>query len=157
MLVRITGAVLLVASFATAADAQELVPGEGIVVPSAAPEDAADTQVTSDAEETAESPPEIPVPAPPRRADAPPVFSNYTIWDRLAVCESGSNWHINTGNGYYGGVQEDMTFWRRYGGMAYASRPDLATREQQIVVAQRGLAVQGWAAWPRCSRIIGAR
>src|SRR5215471_18298023 len=79
------------------------------------------------------------------------------VWDRLAYCESRGNWHINTGNGYYGGLQEDMTFWRRYGGTAYASRPDLASRESQVVVAERGLAVQGWAAWPACSRRLGLR
>ena len=79
------------------------------------------------------------------------------IWDRLAACESTSRWHVNTGNGYYGGVQQDMTFWRRYGGLAFAPRPDLASRGEQIIVAQRGLAVQGWAAWPACSRRLGLR
>jgi len=83
----------------------------------------------------------------------PPV----TVWDRLAQCESGGRWGINTGNGYYGGVQQDMTFWKRHGGMRYAPRPDLASREQQIAVAEQGLAVQGWGAWPRCSRMIGVR
>jgi hypothetical protein len=81
----------------------------------------------------------------------------YGIWDRLAECESNSRWHINTGNTYYGGLQEDLVFWRRHGGLRYASRPDLASREQQIDVAQRGLAVQGWAAWPACSRRLGLR
>lgn len=79
------------------------------------------------------------------------------IWDALAQCESSGRWHVNTGNGYYGGLQEDMTFWRRYGGMAYASRPDLASPSAQISVAQRGQAVQGWAAWPRCSLRLGLR
>lgn len=80
-----------------------------------------------------------------------------TVWDRLAECEAGGNWHINTGNGYYGGVQMDMSFWRNYGGPAFASRPDLASREQQIVVAERGLKAQGWGAWPACSRKLGLR
>lgn len=80
-----------------------------------------------------------------------------SAWDPLAMCESSSNWHANTGNGYFGGLQEDMTFWRRYGGTAYAARPDLATRVQQIAVAERGLAVQGWQAWPVCSRRLGLR
>jgi hypothetical protein len=80
-----------------------------------------------------------------------------SVWDAVARCESGGRWNIATGNGYYGGVQMDMTFWRRHGGMAYASRPDYATREQQIAVAERGLAVQGWGAWPACSRRIGLR
>ena len=80
-----------------------------------------------------------------------------TVWDKLAQCESGGRWGINTGNGYYGGVQQDMTFWKRHGGMRYAPRPDLASREQQIAVAEQGLAAQGWGAWPRCSRMIGVR
>jgi hypothetical protein len=79
------------------------------------------------------------------------------VWDRLAECESRGNWQINTGNGYFGGIQEDLAFWRRYGGLAYAPRPDLASRAAQIAVAERGLAVQGWGAWPACSRLLGLR
>jgi len=77
------------------------------------------------------------------------------IYDTLAACESNSHWAANTGNGYYGGLQEDLVFWRRYGGLAYAPRPDLAGRGAQITVAQRGQAAQGWAAWPNCSRRLG--
>lgn len=76
-------------------------------------------------------------------------------WQALAQCESGGDWHANTGNGYYGGVQIDLTFWRNYGGLRFAARPDLATRAEQITVAERGLAVQGWGAWPTCSLRIG--
>jgi hypothetical protein len=88
-----------------------------------------------------------------------PAVPEYTVWDRLqSQCESpGGGWHTNTGNGYYGGVQMDMVFWRNYGGLQFASRPDLASREQQIVVAERGLAVQGWGAWPVCSIRLGLR
>ena len=100
-------------------------------------------------------------PAPEVQEDPTPapvaVIAVRPVWDRLAVCESTSNWHANTGNGYYGGVQMDLTFWRRYGGTAFAARPDLASRESQVVVAERGLAVQGWAAWPACSRRLGLR
>jgi len=87
------------------------------------------------------------------------VVEPYGVWDRLMQCEAGSSgqWRANTGNGYYGGLQMDMTFWRRYGGMAYAARPNLASREIQIQVARRGLAVQGWGAWPACSRRLGLR
>jgi len=92
---------------------------------------------------------ELPSPEP-----APSVSS---VWDRLAQCEATSNWKANTGNGYYGGLQEDMTFWRRYGGMQFASRPDLATRLQQITVAIAGQHAQGWGAWPNCSRRLGLR
>jgi hypothetical protein len=94
-------------------------------------------------------PPPVPVPAPK------PAVSG--VWDRLAQCESRGIWSINTGNGYYGGLQEDMTFWRNHGGLKYASRPDLASREAQIAVAVTGQAVQGWGAWPTCSRILGLR
>lgn len=80
-----------------------------------------------------------------------------SVWDRLAACESTSRWNVNTGNGYYGGLQQDLVFWRRHGGLAFASRPDLASREQQVAVAERGLAVQGWGAWPVCSRRLGLR
>jgi LysM repeat protein len=76
-------------------------------------------------------------------------------WDKLAKCESGGNWHINTGNGFYGGVQFTNSTWRAFGGSTYASRADLATREQQIVIANKVLAGQGWGAWPACSRKTG--
>lgn len=91
-------------------------------------------------------------------ADAPSLEPAYRpIWDRLAMCESTQNWHIASGNGYFGGLQMDMVFWRRHGGLAYASRPDRASREAQIAVAEVGLAVQGWSAWPACSRRLGLR
>lgn len=78
------------------------------------------------------------------------------VWDRVAQCESGGNWHINTGNGFYGGLQFTSSTWRGFGGGAYASRADLASREAQIAVAERVLASQGWGAWPVCSRKAGA-
>ena len=74
-----------------------------------------------------------------------------TVWDRVAQCESGGNWHINTGNGYYGGLQFSGSTWRAYGGTAYASRADLASKAEQIAIAQRVLASQGPGAWPVCS------
>jgi hypothetical protein len=73
------------------------------------------------------------------------------VWDRVAACESGGNWHINTGNGYYGGVQFSASTWTGYHGQVYASRADLATRAEQIEVARRVLAAQGPGAWPVCS------
>jgi hypothetical protein len=79
------------------------------------------------------------------------------VWDRLALCESGGNWHINTGNGFYGGLQFLPATWQGFGGGAFAPRADLATREQQIIVAERVLRVQGWGAWPACSRKLGLR
>ena len=76
-------------------------------------------------------------------------------WDRLAQCEAGGNWHINTGNGYYGGLQFNAGTWRAYGGGEFAALPHQATREQQIAVAERTLAAQGWGAWPACSARLG--
>lgn len=73
-------------------------------------------------------------------------------WSSIAACESGSSWHINTGNGYYGGLQFAQSTWAGYGGSAYASRADLASPAQQQAVANRVLASQGWNAWPTCSR-----
>jgi hypothetical protein len=78
------------------------------------------------------------------------------VWDRLAACESNQRWDI-VDPPYYGGLQEDLVFWRRYGGTTFASRPDLATKNEQIVIAERGLAVQGPGAWPVCSRVVGLR
>jgi hypothetical protein len=78
------------------------------------------------------------------------------VWDRIAQCESGGNWHINTGNGYYGGLQFAASTWRSYGGGVYASRADRASREQQIVIATKVQHASGWGAWPVCSRRAGA-
>ncbi|MGO9156457.1 transglycosylase family protein [Mycobacterium sp.] len=71
-------------------------------------------------------------------------------WDQVARCESGGNWGINTGNGYYGGVQFNAGTWASHGGNQFAPSAQLATREQQIAVAERVLATQGHGAWPVC-------
>ena len=86
---------------------------------------------------------------------APADAASGSTWDRLARCESGGNWHINTGNGYYGGLQFDRSTWRAYGGGRFAALPHLASRQAQIIVAERVLAKQGWHAWPSCSRRLG--
>lgn len=78
-----------------------------------------------------------------------------STWDRLAQCESSGNWHINTGNGFYGGLQFTSSTWQAYGGTRYASRADLASRSAQIAVAERVLDGQGWGAWPACSAKLG--
>ncbi|MFD8506090.1 transglycosylase family protein [Streptomyces sp. NPDC003631] len=72
-------------------------------------------------------------------------------WNKVAACESTGNWSINTGNGYYGGLQFTQSTWEAYGGTAYARRADLATRDQQIAVAEKVLKGQGPGAWPVCS------
>jgi resuscitation-promoting factor RpfB len=87
-----------------------------------------------------------------------PVISDGEVWDRLAGCESGGNWAINTGNGYYGGVQFDAGTWRSNGGTAYAPLPNQATREQQIAIATKVRDARGgYSAWPACSKKLGLR
>lgn len=76
-------------------------------------------------------------------------------WDRLAQCESGGNWGINTGNGYHGGLQFSPSTWAAYGGTQFAPTANQATREQQIAIAEKTLAGQGWGAWPACSARLG--
>jgi len=79
------------------------------------------------------------------------------IWDKLAGCEAGGDWHNARNPIYKGGLQFDAPTWARHGGLEFAWRADFATRAQQIIVAERTLAAQGWSAWPRCSRLIGVR
>lgn len=88
--------------------------------------------------------------------EVPPVADG-PIWDAVAGCEAGGNWAINTGNGYYGGVQFDQGTWERNGGLRFAPRADLATREEQIAIAEVTRQRQGWGAWPVCSGRAGAR
>ncbi|HKC28652.1 MAG TPA: transglycosylase family protein [Jatrophihabitans sp.] len=80
---------------------------------------------------------------------------NYAVWDRVAHCESTNNWHINTGNGYYGGLQFSASTWAAYGGHRYAGQANGASRLQQIEVARRVLASQGPHAWPVCGPRAG--
>lgn len=77
--------------------------------------------------------------------------ASISTWEKVAQCESTSNWSINTGNGYYGGLQFSPSTWKAYGGLKYASRADLATKQQQINIAEKVLASQGPGAWPTCS------
>ncbi|APT91259.1 hypothetical protein CSPHI_09850 [Corynebacterium sphenisci DSM 44792] len=79
----------------------------------------------------------------------------YSDWERLAQCESGGNWSINTGNGYYGGLQFSASTWNGYGGGEFAPYASQATKDQQIWVAEKVLAAQGWGAWPACSAKLG--
>ncbi|TQC51135.1 resuscitation-promoting factor [Rhodococcus sp. WS4] len=88
--------------------------------------------------------------------EVPPV-ENGSVWDALAQCEATGNWAINTGNGFFGGVQFDQNTWERQGGLKYAPRADLATREEQIAVASKTQKTQGWGAWPTCSGRLGVR
>jgi len=73
-------------------------------------------------------------------------------WDAVAQCESGGNWSINTGNGYYGGLQFSASTWAAYGGTQYAAQANQASKAQQIAVAEKVLASQGKGAWPVCGK-----
>lgn len=110
---------------------------------------------------TATSPPPDTVRAatsadPKRRDSTAPVAASGpvgdTVWDRLATCESGNDWQINSGNGYYGGLQFDLTTWQAYGGTGY---PYEHTRDEQIAVAERLRAARGFYPWPVCGRRLG--
>ncbi|MBC7581731.1 transglycosylase family protein [Aeromicrobium sp.] len=84
-------------------------------------------------------------------SDAPTVASG-SVWDQLAACEAGGNWSINTGNGYYGGLQFTLSSWQGVGGAGY---PNQASREEQILRGQMLQARSGWGAWPACSSRLG--
>lgn len=81
--------------------------------------------------------------------------ASVSTWDKVAACESSGDWGINTGNGYYGGLQFTQSTWEAYGGTRYAPRADLATKDQQIAVAEKVLGGQGPGAWPVCSAQAG--
>lgn len=86
--------------------------------------------------------------APATSANAAPLEA----WDALAQCESGGNWSINTGNGYYGGLQFSQSSWNAAGG---SGSPAAASKAEQIRVAENLLQMQGWGAWPSCTAQLG--
>jgi hypothetical protein len=114
--------------------------------------DGADAWLASPEGQVSLTDPSIDVPAPP-----PPARPSWGKWAPILQCESNGNWHIETGNGYSGGLQFAHSTWRAYGGTQYASRASQATPEQQIAIAERVLADVGWRAWPTCSRRAGYR
>ena len=91
-------------------------------------------------------------PTPPAPAPSP---TGDSVWDAIAACESGGNWATSTGNGYYGGLQFSAGTWTASGGGAYAPTANLASREEQIAIAEKVQAAQGWGAWPACSAEAG--
>lgn len=114
--------------------------------------------------EASQSPPAAPMEAtlvvvataaPPRSPSPAVADGSATVWDDLARCESGGNWAINSGNGYYGGLQFSHETWHGNGGGEFAEYPHEATREEQIVVAERLRAVRGYAPWPACRAELG--
>jgi len=92
-----------------------------------------------------------------KKAPAAASVAAGSVWDSIAQCESGGNWAISTGNGYYGGLQFNVGTWSAYGGGEYAPTANLATRDQQIAIAQKVQAAQGWGAWPACTASLGIR
>ncbi|MDQ1733601.1 MAG: resuscitation-promoting factor RpfB [Pseudonocardiales bacterium] len=104
------------------------------------------------------TPAPAPAPAPSSGASgsgsAPPADSSGRNWDAVAACESGGNWQINTGNGFYGGLQFDLGTWTANGGGAYAPRADLASREQQIAIANKVADARGSSPWPVCGQYL---
>ncbi|MFO8076053.1 MAG: transglycosylase family protein [Egibacteraceae bacterium] len=110
---------------------------------------------TEEIVEVGTAPPE-PEPEPEPEPDPPaPAEPGPGVWDDLARCESGGRWAANTGNGYYGGLQFHPQTWAAHGGQAFAPNAHLATRAEQITVAERVRASQGWGAWPHCAQQLG--
>jgi LysM repeat protein len=99
---------------------------------------------------------EAPAPAPARSysytPSSAPAVAGGSVWDSLAACESGGNWAINTGNGFYGGLQFTLSSWQAVGGSGY---PNQASREEQIMRGQMLQARGGWGNWPACSAKLG--
>ena len=108
---------------------------------------------------TTTSPPVRTTQAPRTVTPATSTESHTDRWDRLAQCECGGNWGCNTGNGFGGGLQfmhqRSYSTWLSFGGGEFAPHPWEASREQQIVIAERVLASSGWNAWPGCSKRFG--
>lgn len=133
--------------YTTKTPEEEAWDGEGEDVP---PEEApVDNSGDNGQEETTED-------APPEPGNIPGVsLEEERMFDQLAECESGGDWHINTGNGYFGGIQFNSQSWNAVGGQDFADTPDQATREQQIIAGKRLKDEQGWGAWPACSAKYG--
>jgi resuscitation-promoting factor RpfA len=88
-------------------------------------------------------------------AMAAPSAQSDATWDKLAKCESTNNWKANTGNGFKGGLQFTESTWKAFGGKEFAAHPNQASRAEQIAVAKKVQAEQGWNAWPTCSSKLG--
>jgi hypothetical protein len=138
------------------ADPDLIYPGQQLSIPGndeqLAPRPVPTNQVITPSQVTDENTAEAASTTRPSTTNYDP--SDDSVWDRIAACESGGNWAINTGNGYYGGLQFTLGTWRAHGG---TGMPNEASREEQIAVAQRVQASQGWGAWPVCSVKAGVR
>jgi LysM repeat protein len=139
----------------------KIFPGQDIRIPSPE-EQLASRQVSAPAPtpQPAKTVKATPKASTPKRASAPQAAApsdagvDGGVWDRLAQCESGGNWSINTGNGYYGGLQFSLSSWRAVGGQGY---PHQASKAEQIARAEALKARQGWGAWPACTKKMGLR
>ena len=120
--------------------------------PEPEPEEETGAEEPAEAAETAPAPEPEPEPEPKPKPQAASV--PYGVWDRLAECESGGDWSINTGNGYYGGLQFSESSWHAVGGTGL---PHQHSREEQIKRGKKLQAIQGWGAWPACSAKLGLR
>jgi hypothetical protein len=134
---------------ATPSGSPEALTGAPLPTPATAPMEATLVGIPTPA------PVVTPGPAAPAPAAPPVTYSGTSVWDDLAECESGGNWAINTGNGYYGGLQFSYATWHGYGGGEFAEYPHQASREEQITVAERLRAERGYAPWPACSAELG--
>lgn len=143
-------------------DPNLIFPGQQLRVPTAdeqltprdLPGDAA-AQATSEPQPAPAPTPAVaaqPDPAPRPVAAAASTAIVGSVWDSLAACESSGNWAINTGNGFYGGLQFTLSSWQAMGGSGY---PNQASKAEQIARAEKLLAAQGWGAWPACSAKLG--
>jgi LysM repeat protein len=90
--------------------------------------------------------------ATPQPTVSAPAVAGDSVWDSLAACEAGGNWAINTGNGYYGGLQFTLGSWQGVGG---SGLPNQASREEQIMRGQMLQTRSGWGAWPACAARLG--
>lgn len=143
----------------------KIYPGQDVRIPSA-DEQLASRQMSAAPAPAAATPAKQTAVAKPRAAATPkrtaqvskpaPAATNVNggVWDRLAQCESTGNWSINSGNGYYGGLQFSLSSWRAVGGTGY---PHQASKAEQISRAEALKAKQGWGAWPACTKKLGLR
>ena len=142
------GAVALTAAVIIGTMLRTGTPG-GVTSATPAPADAATPSAQAPAMPPATAPSAAQAGAPVAPADTP-----VSTWDKVAQCESGGNWTTSTGNGFHGGLQFTASTWRSFGG---SGMPHQASRTEQIAVAERVLAAQGWKAWPACSHKLGLR
>ncbi len=137
------------------ADPDVINPGQQLRIPTA-DEQLAPRDVPTNAPVATAAPAAAPAVTTAPRAVATTnyVASDGSVWDQIAACESGNNWAINTGNGFYGGLQFTLSSWRAVGG---SGMPNEASREEQIMRGQMLQARQGWGAWPACTAKLGLR